>query len=104
MKSAFKAVLAAILINAVAVPGVFAQKTLEQIVARVNNDIILQSEYDSEKKNRREQFQQNGMTGAQLEQAVEADNKNIMRDLIDKALLLQQAKEMGMSEIGRAHV
>src|SRR5262245_7208767 len=72
-------------------------KVLEEIIARVNNDIILKSDYDKEIKGLRAEATQNGLTGTRLEQTVNEQSKHILRNLIDKALLLQIAKEQGLT-------
>jgi parvulin-like peptidyl-prolyl isomerase len=76
-------------------------KTVEEIVARVNADIILKSELDNRRAQVRAQLAQPqpqgmGLSGAQLDQAFAEQSKSTLRDLIDDALLLQQAKEMGL--------
>src|SRR5581483_2164015 len=90
-------VVTSLLIGIVIVPGAFAQKVLEEVVARVGNDIILKSEYEAERKNLRDELSQRGLQGAQLEQAFQQQEKDIMRNLIDASLLTQQAKELGIS-------
>ncbi len=77
-------------------------KTIEEIVAWVNNDVILKSEYESRKAAIREdlaapQPRGRGLQGAQLDQAFNEQSKLVLRQLIDEALILQQAKEMGLS-------
>jgi peptidyl-prolyl cis-trans isomerase SurA len=77
-------------------------KTVEEIVALVNSDIILKSELDRELTKLRAGLaapapQGGGLSGAQLEQAFAEQSKNKLRDLIDQALLLQKAKEMDMT-------
>jgi peptidyl-prolyl cis-trans isomerase SurA len=77
-------------------------KTVEEIVALVNGDIILKSELDRELTRLRAGLaapapQGAGLSGAQLEQAYAEQSKNKLRDLIDQALLLQKAKEMDMT-------
>ena len=77
-------------------------KTVEQIVALVNSDIILKSELDRELVRLRDGLskpapQGAGLSGPQLEQAFAEQSKNKLRDLIDQALLLQKAKEMDMT-------
>jgi len=79
------------------VPAAFAQKVLEEVVARVGNDIILKSEYENERKNLHDDLAQKGVQGAQLEQVFQEQAKDILRNLIDNSLLVQQAKEMGIS-------
>src|SRR5204863_6578347 len=97
MKLRFGVIVAAIIINTAAVPGAFAQKMLDEIVARVGSDIILKSELDNEKQAKREDLIQQGMNGAQLEQAFQERSKHVLRDLIDSSLLVQEAKELGIS-------
>src|SRR5579884_1448159 len=92
-----KAVLASLLIAVVMVPGAFAQKVLEEVIARVGNDIILKSEYEAEQKTLRDDLSQRGLQGAQLEQAFQEQSKDILRNLIDTSLLVQQAKDLGIS-------
>ena len=77
-------------------------KTLEEIVAWVNNDIILKSEYERRKAQLREELAQpaprgRGLQGAQLEQAFNEQSKVLLQQLIDETLLLQQAKDMGLT-------
>jgi peptidyl-prolyl cis-trans isomerase SurA len=81
----------------------FAQsKTVDEIIAWVNNDIILKSEYELRKAGVRNDLAEapprgRGLQGPQLEQAMNDAQKILLRDLIDETLLLQQAKEMGLN-------
>jgi parvulin-like peptidyl-prolyl isomerase len=77
-------------------------KTLEEIVAWVNNDIILKSEYERRKAQIREDLAQpaprgKGLQGAQLDQAMTEQSKVLLQQMIDETLLLQQARDMGLS-------
>jgi len=77
-------------------------KTLEEIVAWVNNDIILKSEYERRKAQIREDLAQpaprgRGLQGAQLDQAMNEQSKVLLQQMIDETLLLQQARDMGLS-------
>ena len=73
---------------AVSVPAV-AQKVISQIAAKVNKDIILASELKrAEEDIRTELTEQQKLKGPQLQQAMEARSKDILRDLIDKYLIL----------------
>lgn len=77
---------------------VLAQKTLDEIVVRVNGDIILRSEVENAKATLRNDLAQGQkLQGVQLEQAVTEQSKFVLRDLIDQNLLVQQAKEMGLN-------
>jgi peptidyl-prolyl cis-trans isomerase SurA len=76
-------------------------KTIEEIVAWVNNDVILKSEYEKRKTQLREELADpsrgKGLQGAQLEQAFNEQSKLILQQLIDETLLLQQARDMGLT-------
>jgi peptidyl-prolyl cis-trans isomerase SurA len=77
-------------------------KNVEEIVAWVNNDIILKSEYETRKAQIREDLAQpaprgRGLQGAQLEQAFNDQSKKVLQSLIDETLLLQQAKDLGLT-------
>ena len=76
--------------------SVDAQKTLDEIIARVNSDIILRSEYDQMELSMEEELSQQ-MQGLQLERAVEESKRNLLRGLIDNHLLLQKAKDLDMT-------
>src|SRR5712664_1101616 len=75
-------------------------KTVEEIIARVNNEIITRSEFDKARQAAEETAKsecQNRCTPKQLQIAVEDGQKNALRDLIDQSLLVQRAKDMGVS-------
>ena len=75
-------------------------KTVEEIIARVNNEIITRSEYDKARQTAQEDVKsecQNRCTAEQLQSALEDRQKNTLRDLIDQSLLVQRAKDMGVS-------
>ncbi len=76
---------------------IFAQrKVVEQIIARVNDDIITQSDYERSKDELRQELSQNYF-GADLDHQMALREKNILRDLIDQLLLIQIAKDDGIS-------
>ena len=73
-------------------------KSIESIIAWVNNDIILKSEYDKRLSEIRQELVRNGkLQGAQLEQAFNDQSKHAMQQMIDEALLLGKAKELGLT-------
>jgi len=75
-------------------------KTVEEIIARVNNEIITRSEYDKARQTAEEDAKsecQNRCTPEQLQTAVEDRRKFTLRDLVDQSLLVQRAKDMGVS-------
>jgi peptidyl-prolyl cis-trans isomerase SurA len=77
-----------------------AGRVVEEIIARVNNEIITKSELDKARATAAEDAKQDCQshcTPEQLEIAVEDRQKNALRDLIDQSLLIQRGKDMGVS-------
>jgi peptidyl-prolyl cis-trans isomerase SurA len=75
-------------------------KVIEEIVARVNNEVITRSEFEHSKVTAEEDAKsdcQNRCTPEQLKALTEDRQKNALRDLIDQSLLVQRAKDMGVS-------
>src|SRR6266851_117641 len=75
-------------------------KTVEEIIARVNNEIITRSEYERARQSAEEDVRQecqNRCTPEQLQTAIDDHQKTTLRDLIDQSLLVQRAKDMGVS-------
>ncbi len=75
-------------------------KTVEEIIARVNNEIITRSEYDRERQKAVEEAKsecENRCTPEQLQANIEDRQKNTLRELVDQALLVQRAKDMGVN-------
>ena len=73
---------------------------VEEIIARVNNEIITKSEFDKAKATAVEEAQQdcqNRCTPEQLQTSVDERQKTALRDLIDQSLLVQRGKDMGTS-------
>jgi peptidyl-prolyl cis-trans isomerase SurA len=78
-------------------------KVVEEIVARVNNEIITTSELDKARAAAVEDAQQEcsgRCTPEQLQVAVEDRQKFALRDLIDQSLLAQRGKDMGINVEG----
>jgi peptidyl-prolyl cis-trans isomerase SurA len=72
-----------------------ADTVVEEIVARVNNDIITRSEYNRSREQAKQELQQQDPTNADREFAEK--EKNVLRDLIDQQLLLQKGKDLGIT-------
>ena len=75
-------------------------KTVEEIIARVNNEIITRSELDKARAAAVEEANQECQgkcTPEQLRVDVEDRQKNTLRDLIDQSLLVQRGKDMGIA-------
>ena len=74
-------------------------RVVEEIVARVNNEIITLSDYQRAQEQLHEEVQQDctGCTPERLNAMYEEREKNSLRDQIDQSLLAQRAKDLGIS-------
>jgi len=75
-------------------------KMVEEIVARVNNEIITSSELDKARASAEEDARQDcsgKCTPQQLQGEIEERQKSALRDLIDQSLLEQRGKDLAIS-------
>ena len=75
-------------------------KTVEEIIARVNNEIITKSEYEHALAAAVDDTKAdcaNRCTQQQMEEETETRRNSALRDLIDQSLLVQRAKDLGTS-------
>ncbi len=80
-----------------AAPGpLSAAKIVERIIARVNNEIVTQRMFDRERQKLRSQLAQE-YSGPELEAQLREQTKNLLRDLIDQALMVQKAKDLDLN-------
>lgn len=66
---------------------------VEDVIARVNDQIINRSDVERAQQDLAREDQQTGATPAQAEQR----EKDLLRDMIDKQLLLSKGKELGLN-------
>jgi len=66
---------------------------VEHAVARINDQIITRTEYESAEQQLLEQARQDNISQAELDDRV----NNLLRDLIDEQLLLSKGKELGIT-------
>src|SRR6188768_3584874 len=96
-----KRLLSAVLITMITAAPAWSQKKLEQIAARVNSEIILKSDIDRHLENLRaelaERVERKEFTAADALKIFEEDKPNVLRDLIDRSLLVQVAKDAGLN-------
>jgi peptidyl-prolyl cis-trans isomerase SurA len=81
-----------------AAPMLYAQTksvVVEEVVARVNNDVITQEDLAKARDAVQGEVQEEcrGCTPEQIQQQVATKDKNVLRDLIDQSLLVQRAKD-----------
>ncbi|MGH9554654.1 MAG: peptidylprolyl isomerase [Terriglobales bacterium] len=68
---------------------------VEEIVARINNQIVSRSEFQRAREQLHAEVQQ--QYGATAEQEFSEREKDVLRDLVDQALLIQRGKDMGLT-------
>jgi peptidyl-prolyl cis-trans isomerase SurA len=68
----------------------------DEIVARVNNDVITKSEFEKSREMVQREMQKN-FKGAEYQQMVEKYEKEILRNMIDELLLVQKANELSLT-------
>jgi peptidyl-prolyl cis-trans isomerase SurA len=71
----------------------YGGNTVEEIVARVNDQVITSSDYDRALQDMDEEARQHGETMQQIS----ADHKDLLRSLIDQQLWLSKGKELGIT-------
>lgn len=82
---------------ALLVPAAAADRVvLEEIVARVNNQVITLADLERSRQAMREELSRE-VAGAEREPRLQEGDKNLLRDLIDQSLLVQRATDMGIS-------
>jgi peptidyl-prolyl cis-trans isomerase SurA len=70
---------------------------VEEIVAKCNGDIVTRGDLDHSRKQLIEALRHEGMTGATLDQTLQEQEKNLLRDRIDQLLLVQKGKDLNIS-------
>jgi parvulin-like peptidyl-prolyl isomerase len=70
---------------------------VEEIVAKCNGDIITRGDLDHSRKQLIEALRHEGLTGPALEQALQEQEKNLLRDRIDQLLLVQKGKDLNIN-------
>lgn len=70
---------------------------VEEIVAKVNSDIITRGELDRQKLRIAAELQQSGVMGAALQQGIEKGAADALRDHIDQLLLVAKGKELNIN-------
>jgi len=68
--------------------------TLEQIICKLNGDIVTNIDLEHDRADLEKQLRANGYSGKRLEDAVKEEVPNLLRNKIDNLLLIQKGKEM----------
>ena len=69
---------------------------VEEIVCKVNGDIITRTELEKDRKDAESRVSQQGLTGRALQEAVDACDADLLRERIDRLLLVQKGKELDL--------
>src|SRR5712671_1027010 len=72
-------------------------KIVEEIVAKVNSDIITRGELEKQHEAIDAELQQQGLIGPALREAVEKRVADALRDQIDQLLLVQKGKDLNIN-------
>jgi hypothetical protein len=79
-------------------------KVIDQIIAKVNGDIVSQDEIQKVSREAMMEAKAQGIQGPQAEQMIADKQKNALRDRIDELLLIEKGKELSInvdSEVSR---
>src|SRR4051812_19360367 len=85
--------LSMFLVALAAVASSALDQVVEEIIARVNDSIVTRSEFQRSKEQMQQDMQQQGSDQAKIAER----QKDSLRDLIDQQLLLDKAKDLGLS-------
>jgi len=75
-------------------------RVVEEIVAKVNGDIITKGEIERSRQQIEAELKPQGLKGAQLDKAVKEREKDALRDQIDQLLLVQHGKDLNINVDG----
>ncbi len=87
--------LCLVLVASACLPVLAAGQVVEEIIARVNNQIITNSEYARSKDQLRDEVKQQDPANA--DKLYGEREKDVLRDLIDQDLLLDKGKDLGIT-------
>jgi peptidyl-prolyl cis-trans isomerase SurA len=72
-------------------------RIVEEIVAKVNGDIITKGELENSRKGLEADLKQQGVTGQALARTVSERQRDMLRDQIDQLLLVQRGKDLNVN-------
>jgi len=88
--------LPSLLLICLALPPLLpADAIVEEIIARINNQIVTRAEYLRSKETLKQEAQQQDPSNA--EKIIAERDKDVLRDLIDQQLLLEKGKDLGIT-------
>jgi parvulin-like peptidyl-prolyl isomerase len=72
-------------------------KLVDEVIARVNANVIMRSAFEAKQKRYLEFLKQEGLKGEELEKKFNELKPSILDELIDEQLLIQKAKELSIN-------
>ena len=72
------------------------RKLVGRVIARINNDVITNWQFEREQQKLRDQLAQQ-YSGAELDAQFKTQSKDLLRDLIDQDLMVQKAKDIDIN-------
>jgi peptidyl-prolyl cis-trans isomerase SurA len=75
-------------------------RVVEEIVAKVNGDIITKGDLERSRQELEAQLRQKGLSGAELDKAIKQQAADALRDQIDTLLLVQHGKDLNINVDG----
>jgi peptidyl-prolyl cis-trans isomerase SurA len=86
--------LSLVLVACACLPALAGAQVVEEIITRVNNQIITKSEFDRSKDQLRDEVRQQDPANADKDYSER--EKDVLRDLIDQQLLLDKGNDLGI--------
>ncbi|HEV2178303.1 MAG TPA: peptidyl-prolyl cis-trans isomerase [Terriglobia bacterium] len=77
-------------------PARSTTRIIERIIARVNNEIVTQRQFDQQQEKLRDDLAER-YSGAELEAEYRKQSADLLRNLIDEDLMVQKAKDLDIS-------
>src|SRR5947208_15991553 len=72
-------------------------RVVEEIICKVNGDIITKGEMEKQHQNLEAALRQEGLSGLRLQEGVRDKEKDLLRDQIDQLLLVSKAKDLNVT-------
>ena len=72
-------------------------RVVEEIVAKVNGDIITRGELERQRRALEMELKQQGVTGPKMDELLKQREQDVLRDQIDQLLLVQRARDINVT-------
>jgi len=96
MRQTIKQILLSVTGGLLLAAGASPQVIVDEIVARVNSDIILRSDIEEQGRVLRRELERQPALAADFEAVMAEESRHLLRNLIDESLMVQKAGEYGI--------